>query len=189
MSVIDIVTPIGKKYGMWTVKRFHSYRAYSNGRAAIFECMCECGKIKNKYMWDLARAKRGHFIGSCGCIRIKKAIQNFKKQGPKSIISRYKYHAKDRNYNFTLTNKQAIKILVSNCHYCGEPPSNIAWSTNKHASFYYNGIDRIDNTKGYIINNCVPCCYQCNRCKSDLPYDEFMKWIKKVSKYNNSCES
>ena len=192
MSVIDIVTPIGKTYGMWAVKKFHSYRSYSNGRAAIFECICkECGAIKNKFMWDLSRVERGKLVGTCGCARIKKAIRNFKKQGPRSIISKYKYHAKQRNYCFELTDEQAIKIIESMCHYCGKQPSNTAWSTNKHASYVYNGIDRIDNNFGYIDSNCVSCCYQCNRCKSDLTYDEFIEWVRKVNTHLacKSCEA
>lgn len=43
----------------------------------------------------------------------------------------------------------------------------------------YNGIDRVDPTKGYIIDNCVPCCTTCNYMKRILQRDEFLDHVKK----------
>jgi hypothetical protein len=39
------------------------------------------------------------------------------------------------------------------------------------------GIDRIDNTKGYIIDNCRACCTMCNMIKGDENNDDIMKRI------------
>jgi hypothetical protein len=44
----------------------------------------------------------------------------------------------------------------------------------------YNGIDRVDSTKGYFNENVVSCCKVCNRAKSNLSLDEFKEWISKV---------
>jgi hypothetical protein len=41
----------------------------------------------------------------------------------------------------------------------------------------FNGIDRVDNSKGYILGNCVPCCSWCNRAKADGTLAKFMDWI------------
>jgi hypothetical protein len=46
--------------------------------------------------------------------------------------------------------------------------------------FRYNGIDRIENTKGYSIDNCAPCCKICNNSKSTLSKEEWFYWIKQV---------
>jgi hypothetical protein len=32
----------------------------------------------------------------------------------------------------------------------------------------YNGIDRVDNEKGYLVENCVPCCFTCNSLKKSV---------------------
>ncbi|WP_146203669.1 hypothetical protein [Azospirillum sp. TSO5] len=37
----------------------------------------------------------------------------------------------------------------------------------------FNGIDRKDPLKGYTTENCVPCCFEINRAKSDMTIDEF----------------
>ena len=46
-----------------------------------------------------------------------------------------------------------------------------------------SGIDRFDNDNGYIISNCVPCCWMCNNMKSSYTDKEFMNQINKI--YNH----
>jgi hypothetical protein len=63
-------------------------------------------------------------------------------------------------------------------YHCGEKHSNILSIKRKNiqsSEFQYNGIDRVDSSKGYYIDNCVPCCGICNTCKMDLTLDEFIK--------------
>ena len=43
-----------------------------------------------------------------------------------------------------------------------------------------NGIDRIDSSKGYVFDNCVPCCKHCNIMKMTMTIDEFINKIKKI---------
>jgi len=42
--------------------------------------------------------------------------------------------------------------LASPCYYCGYPS---------------NGVDRIDNSIGHIMTNCIPCCHTCNVARMD----------------------
>lgn len=51
------------------------------------------------------------------------------------------------------------------CHYCGKSGPN--------------GIDRVDNSKGYLKTNCVPCCKHCNYVKGDLSIADFEIWTKR----------
>lgn len=53
-------------------------------------------------------------------------------------------------------------------------------------ALYINGIDRKDSSKGYTIDNCVPCCTECNTMKSDLPLDVFYNRIDKIYKFHCS---
>lgn len=95
-----------------------------------------------------------------------------------AIMNNYKRSAKQRGFNFYLTEEQFYEISQKNCYYCGIIPSQ------KNGGFTYNGIDRIDNTKGYSIDNIVPCCGICNRAKGNLTLPEFKDWIGRV--YNVS---
>lgn len=44
-----------------------------------------------------------------------------------------------------------------------------------------NGIDRVDNTKGYSIDNCVAACRRCNVAKADMTPDQFREWVLRVA--------
>ena len=44
----------------------------------------------------------------------------------------------------------------------------------------YNGIDRIDNNIGYIMDNSITCCETCNRMKRSHEYDFFLDHVKKI---------
>lgn len=43
-----------------------------------------------------------------------------------------------------------------------------------------NGIDRADSNRGYIKENCLPCCETCNKAKRDLAIDDFYNWLKRA---------
>jgi hypothetical protein len=45
----------------------------------------------------------------------------------------------------------------------------------------YNGIDRIDNARGYERDNIVPCCKFCNRAKSAMPQKEFIDLVRRIA--------
>lgn len=86
----------------------------------------------------------------------------------------YKKNAASRKLEFTLTILDIENLIFSKCFYC----SRIG--VNKSISLRYNGIDRKDNTIGYLVENCVTCCGQCNRAKSDLTISQFYDWINMV---------
>ena len=76
---------------------------------------------------------------------------------------------KDNN----LTQEEVRKLCESPCYYCGKERCL--------------GIDRLDNSKNYTTENCVPCCGCCNRMKMDLTLPFFIEQIKRI--YNNHKES
>jgi hypothetical protein len=59
--------------------------------------------------------------------------------------------ANERNMLFTLSYEDYIKITLQPCYYCGF-----------QSEYKVNGIDRINNNKGYIQSNCLSCCKMCN---------------------------
>lgn len=87
--------------------------------------------------------------------------------------SKYKSRAKRKNIEFTLTQDLFDKITQSNCSFCNRP-----WTPT-----HRNGIDRKDNTLGYIETNCIPCCNECNFMKGSLTYTQFIECCKNVRDY------
>ena len=85
----------------------------------------------------------------------------------KSRYLRYKGKAKMRGRNFDLSLFDFATIIVQPCAYCGKKDG------------IYNGIDRIDNSKGYVEGNCAPCCAHCNYAKREYPLEEFKEDINR----------
>jgi hypothetical protein len=88
-----------------------------------------------------------------------------------------RYKKLDRNkYYFNLTLDWVKENLIKPCIYCG---------------FKSNGFDRKDNSIGHTIDNCVPCCTECNNGRMDnFTHEEFfiigkaIRQIKIIRKEN-----
>jgi len=77
----------------------------------------------------------------------------------------------DKNKSFcNLTENQHDMLINMKCFYCNK------YHKNKN----YCGIDRIDNNKGYTLENCVPCCQDCNSMKEDKNFFEFIKKCNEI---------
>ena len=53
-----------------------------------------------------------------------------------------------------------------------------------NGDYTYNGIDRVDNTRGYTLDNVVPCCFKCNRAKDTMTKEEFLEWVGRVATHS-----
>lgn len=156
---------------------------HSNGYA-VWEAKCDfCGEVKKFPSYYF---KRGHC--SCGCSgwqgkwaeKIgRKPLPN--KQSHVNIIyAHYRRSARDRNIEFTLSKEQIRELIEQDCHYCGQKPIVRYTSESCAGQYEWNGIDRVDNSKGYIEGNCVPCCKTCNFAKRDLTLIEFENWLERA---------
>ena len=107
--------------------------------------------------------------------------------GYKAILYVYKKHAKDRGFTFDLDYDYFKELTKGNCHYCGIEPIQVYQLKNPKTGkirsgvpITYNGVDRVDSTKGYFNDNVVTCCKICNRAKSNLSLNDFKDWINRV---------
>ena len=100
------------------------------------------------------------------------------------LYNAYKCGAKVRNYSFELTKDYFAKITKQNCFYCGVEPRQIEKNNYDNGDYIYNGIDRIDSNKGYVIGNCVPCCGRCNEAKMAESQQDFLSWVERVYNYS-----
>ena len=82
---------------------------------------------------------------------------------PEGAYKMYKANAGKRG--FSLTFDQFMTFWQKPCWYSGHKIETI-------------GLDRIDNSKGYEMDNVVPCCFLCNRAKNRMSYAEFIEWAR-----------
>lgn len=133
-------------------------------------CRCVCGNEVAHAGGELIRGR----AKSCGCLKTGP------RNGPafRSARNRYRVNARSRDLSWCLTDEDFLRLTSQDCHYCGAAPANVA------GTFVYNGIDRMDNDRGYEPENVVPCCPKCNWAKRDMPYDEFLAWIARLASFH-----
>ncbi len=152
--------------------------------AAYWKCKCSCGNITTTRG---ALLKDGT-TKSCGCLQKELASIVIKKEiirrtlpngtsARNELYRQYKNGAKVRGLEFNLEYKYFMDVTAQNCNYCGSAPLNTRYNKRWNGKYIFNGIDRVDNSKGYIIGNVVPCCKRCNAAKSDLSENDFLKLI------------
>jgi hypothetical protein len=181
---------IGMRYNMLMVVEKLPSKVYGDKskyhKKRMWLCKCDCGNMTEANTGSLTCDKKK----SCGCLTSTKSAENSIKSrykiakqdaGYRSIYSSYKLNAKSRGFDFNIDFDYAVSILKSDCHYCGIEPSNTYMKSYYNAT--YNGIDRVDNTKGYEMNNIVSCCKMCNIAKNNNTEEYFLQWVKRLSEY------
>lgn len=156
-----------------------------------FLCKCICGNEKWIRKYNVINGK----TKSCGCMRSEYARQNClnvlveARRLPEGVaairklLREYKSAAKQRDFQFELSEEEFLNITIQNCFYCGLVPSNVQESYHGCGTYTYNGIDRIDNALGYTIENSVPCCTPCNIAKRAMTETEFYLWADRLHKH------
>lgn len=183
---------IGKKFGKLIVISLSHIKIYRGRKKHYWNCICECGNLQIL----LGHSLMYHHAQSCGCIRKAAAIQlgkNSLSKDPRktSALQIYSNNYKDGDITF----EKFIELSQQNCFYCNATSNNSNFY-NKYSrktstvleniesgNFYYNGLDRVDNSKPHNLDNVVPCCKHCNMAKRTRSYDDFIAWIKQAAKH------
>jgi hypothetical protein len=108
------------------------------------------------------------------------------------VLSVYQRNAKHNDREFGIPENTFIGLITSPCDYCGQPPSQKLWqgvADKERQVFRWNGLDRIDSTKGYTEENVVPCCKTCNELKSDKTREEFLSAIEAIHRWQHAIRS
>ena len=104
----------------------------------------------------------------------------------KRLYSRMKAKAKHRSKKWDIEIGDFEPLVMDRCGYCGSPPSNqLKYNGLKLA---YNGLDRLDSSKGYSVANVVPCCSFCNSVKGSMKWETWASWINDVVGYHGGQE-
>jgi hypothetical protein len=154
--------------------------------------LCElCNKKRKTSFYGLNMGNSG-FVkkGTTHCKPCAASIQGYKTKGQFRLkgsdsplfksgrgYTQYKANAKTKDRVFSLSIEQFRKITSLSCHYCGGTSIHTGDLSMKC------GIDRIDSSKGYTFENCLPCCTTCNVAKMDMSYKEFKAHIKRMYKH------
>jgi hypothetical protein len=198
---------IGKTYR--EVEIISLFEKIINGRTVkYFNVKCSCGTEYSHQCTDLLRRKNEYVPVNCGCQIDNRDI--FRKYGITTYKQVYSNYSRliDETRNLTpLPYEDWLKIVENPCNYCGEfqyknpyyvknDPFNR--SKNKTTKVYKKitpdevverytvkccGIDRVDNSLGYTLENSVPCCTRCNIAKGTLTLEDFKEHVKKMYKH------
>lgn len=171
----------GARYGRLVVlAKGESYKA-----GFKWLCMCDCG---NAHQVTGSNLRLG-YARSCG------KCSAFTLRGDEAACrqahNNYRRNARYRGFEFGLEVSEFRMITQAACHYCGADPDNQhkpARATRGALNYVYNGIDRVDNAKGYVAGNMVACCKACNRAKSDMPQGEFLAWIDRLTNHRKTLQ-
>ncbi len=165
-----------EKYNRLTVLEFdHKDKRHRS----YYLCQCDCG---NKKVIHGAALVSGN-TKSCGCLsretKASTALPGSTGAMRQVILQNYKRGGCGREW--LLSEDEFYKISQKDCHYCGQPPSQVKQGYGQGHDFIYNGLDRIDSAKEYIISNVVPCCPRCNIAKGDMTVQVFYEWVKRIN--------
>lgn len=144
----------------------------------------KCNENKDETLFYFDK-KKSQFISACKVctaldkhLRYKKnrdryrATTNARRQTPEGRYCRTKGDAKQRNILFTITKEEFINLIKLPCYYCNNKLGD--------KTTYGGGLDRLDNFKGYELDNVVSCCHFCNTVKNYLLTPEEMKKVSSL---------
>lgn len=174
---------LGTRFGRLMVEKS---LGMAHGGFRWYGCLCDCGvrcAVRSRELY------RGH-TKSCGCLyreyvkstggRNKKPFGHASRN---ELLSSYIKSARDRSIEWAVDPEQFFSIVSSDCAYCGiRPDSYRKPNVQVNGGFWYSGIDRIDNSRGYVQGNIIACCWTCNRAKATMTIDEFASWMKRLVK-------
>jgi hypothetical protein len=92
-----------------------------------------------------------------------------------ALYNKFRYDRQRSQVFCDISYEDFLKFTkIRKCHYCG---CSVNWSMfclGKNGAKY--NLDRKDNSRGYLKNNVVVCCWGCNETKSDrFTYKQFLE--------------
>lgn len=181
---------IGNKYGRLMVIKMLDEKG--NRGQLKYLCKCDCGKSHIVTGESLRSGKSK----SCGCLKKdfiekNKFKRNMDRENAmlKIQYSHIKRRNKSKGFIDILSFDDFCRLSRMKCYYCDAEYSRVIedrYCEMKEKGkisdtiLKINGLDRVDSSKGYAIDNVVPCCVTCNTAKNKMTQKEFKEWIKTV---------
>jgi hypothetical protein len=148
--------------------------------------LCDCGST-----YRLNKDNKAGPVENYRCPDCKRLGRLQDHVGERHIFKRIRSDARIGGREFALELLWFVEKCHEPCHYCGRTDTNSTTVPSKTnvpliKDFRYNGLDRLDNSIGYVPSNCVPCCFVCNRAKQSMPYSDFVRWINDMVEYRSN---
>lgn len=121
---------------------------------------------------DLTRGRHSCLAGCRSNVALNSPIR--------TIYGNYKRNASVAGREFDLTYDWFATAIKQECHYCGSSPIAYCKKPGSREGLMYNGIDRVDSSRGYTADNVVTCCKFCNLAKNRWDVQEFEAWLGRV---------
>jgi hypothetical protein len=137
----------------------------------------KCGRQEKEFA-KTKKSKLSRFCKECYAkMRLveDKRHRKVSTQTPEVYYEDYKRDAALRKRTFELSIDKFRSLISKPCVYCG-----------KIEELEYNGVDRIDNSKGYHFDNCVAACKLCNLMKSNHSVNEFRSHARAIYLYTST---
>jgi 5-methylcytosine-specific restriction endonuclease McrA len=144
-------------------------RKIANKRHCSKSCRYKCSEEKRK------RDERDLNVKSDAW---KEAVCSSQEEAIQSAFKNFELNIQ-RHHEGSVENLLSLEefacLITSNCYYCNATPAQ-----KMSALHTKNGIDRLDCNEHYVYENCVPCCWTCNRMKGKLSETEFLEHAKNI---------
>ncbi len=176
---------LGNRYGKLVAIEFDHI---ASNKEACWKCRCDCGRA---HIVRQSCLRKG-LTTSCGCAKRHSDLAKFHSiaegrilppgvRGFNTLYAAYQRRAKYKQWEFGITGEEFKTLVTSECYYCGAVPAQVYKVRSNHGGeFIYNGIDRLDNSLGYISGNVVPACGFCNCAKSTYGLDDFFSKLRAI---------
>ena len=145
--------------------------------------------------WTTERSQVGNCVSCCAMcnwlkgsldsatfIKRMQHIYSFQKDADKKMhpecfpdakcvsYASYRSRAEKKSLKFAITHDDYKSIIQQDCYLCGKSTTE----TN------INGVDRMDNTVGYTLENCKACCKECNHMKNNFALEVLLAKLERI---------
>jgi len=148
--VVDHQARIGENWGTRVITGLGKRDGYGG---QYYQWRCDvCGALGQCKYSSLIKAAR---CPSC-------PRPHLRKRPFETLYHRVVHASNKRGISLEITYEEFLQFTtVANCHYCGARVKWVPhWTQDSQARAY--NLDRIDNDKGYSVDNCVVACTRCN---------------------------
>lgn len=166
----------GKSFGKLIVLQ----RDYSKPNRVNFLCRCECGTLKSIFSHYLTSGKST----TCGCSKHYTGSDSPSWKGCGDITGHYFAHirgqAKNRKLEFNVTVKELWDLFEKQNKKCNLTGISISLFIDRNGKRTAS-LDRIDNNKGYTIDNIQWIHKDVNYMKRTLSQEQLIKYCNLIA--------
>ena len=169
-TFIDIT---GQRFGLLT-----AVSRVPKTRQSEWLFSCDCGNTCIRQYSRLHIAKNPP---NCGCA----GLPSRRGHWARPVFCEARRNSARRGHPFNMTVEQFGELMSQPCHYCGgDPATRQDYSNRPFHKGLRNGIDRVDNSVGYVEGNCVPCCKDCNFSKRTRSVTDFLTHVSAIHQHS-----